>query len=333
MPVICSSDAIAFFDGLPPRLKVPSLHPSYVLSDAKRSNSLHPIFFVYQSGYEYYYHAFHTQAILETNLIDVQSPYGYGGPIATTTDIGFLANAWKKYDEWCQENRVLVEFIRFHPLLENWRYFAGDVVSNRDTVWINLTTPDLFGGYATRSRTAIRKAVANDVQFEWESPESFLDAFPALYASTMDVLGADQSYYFSHHYFENTVLANMAWFGICRKEAQIIAGAIFLVAEDFVEYHLSATNMLGRTLAATNLLIHRAAMRAQSTGKTMFHLGGGSNSSEDNKLLFFKCGFSHLKAPFKIGSKVHQPSIYENLKVDWALKHGEPAKNILFYRG
>ena len=332
MPVVCSSDAITFFDRLPSRLKAPSLHPAYVSSDATRSDSLHPMFVVEQRGGVLYYHAFQTETIPGINLIDVQSPYGYGGPIATTTDPEFLAVAWAKYDEWCQENKVVVEFMRFHPLLDNWRYFAGDVMYDRDTVYIDLTRSDLFRGYAPRSRTAIRKAIANNVQVEWTSTEVFLDAFHPLYASTMCTLGTDHSYYFPPRYFENIVDSNMVWLGVCRKETKIISGAIFLVGEHLVEYHLSASSMSGKTVAATNLLVHRAAIRAQSAGKAMLHLGGGANSSEDNRLLFFKRGFSRRTASFRIGRKVHQSLIYENLKADWELKHGEPAKKILFYK-
>jgi len=332
MPLVDVSNAITFFDELPGRLQAPSFHPDYVMSDAKRSKSIKPTFFVRQSGGELFYHAFHAESIPGTDLIDVQSPYGYGGPIATTADERFLADAWAEYDQWCQENRVLAEFLRFHPCLKNWRYFSGDVIHDRKTVWIDLTRADLMSGYAARSRTSIRKAVANSVDFEWVTPESFLGIFPGLYESAMKTLGAAESYYFPRSYFESIVASNIVWMGLCRKDSETVSGAIFLVGEDLIEYHLSASSALGKALASTNLLIHRAAERGQDEGKTIFHLGGGTDSSEENRLLFFKRGFSGQTAEFKIGRKVHHPAIYDNLRRNWESEVGTSAKRVLFYR-
>src|SRR5665213_3165611 len=245
MPAVGNSDAISFFEELPPRLRAPSLHPGYVLTDAKRSASLCPTFFVHRRSGECFYHAFHTEAIHGTSLIDIQSPYGYGGPIATTADAHFLSEAWREYHQWCQERSVLVEFMRFHPRLENWRFFSGDVWYDRDTVWLDLSCAVLMDEYAVRSRTAIRKAVANGVQFEWASAQSFLEEFPPLYASVMRRLEASESYQFSTAYFASLVDSTTVWMGVCRAESQVIAGAIFLVGTELVEYHLSAASTLG----------------------------------------------------------------------------------------
>ena len=86
----------------------------------------------------------------------MQSAYGYGGPVASTTDPAFLQSASAVWKDWCQEKKVLVEFIRFHPLLENWRFFSGDIFDDRMTVWIDLAVPGLMAQYTTRVRTAVR---------------------------------------------------------------------------------------------------------------------------------------------------------------------------------
>jgi hypothetical protein len=332
MPAVCEADAILVFDNLPSRLRAPSLHPGYVLSDATRADSLSPTFFVYQSGGESFYHAFHTEAVHGITAIDVQSPYGYGGPVATTTDAHFLSEAWTEYHQWCQENDVLVEFMRFHPCLENWRFFSGEVWYDRDTVWLDLSRTAVMDGYAVRSRTAVRKAVASGVKCEWVAAESFLEEFPQLYLAAMNRLGASDAYRFSDAYFTKLVATSPVWMGLCRKGATVVSGAIFLVGESLVEYHLSASSELGRTLAATNLLIHRAAERAQSEERSALHLGGGNDSSPDNTLLFFKRGFSKLTAEFKIGRRIHQPSAYENLERTWQAERGEVSRKVLFYR-
>jgi hypothetical protein len=338
MSVASVAEALSVYERLPRHLRSASFHPCYVLADARRSSSLQPTFFVHEQDGEQFYHAFHTERVAaeaaqsDRPLIDIQSPYGYGGPLATTTDERFLASAWRAFDAWCEEQGVLVEFLRFHPRLENWRYFGGEVMHTQDTVWIDVQCADLMDSYTTRARTAIRKAIAQHVTFTWVRPPAFLAAFPDLYAGTMRNVGAADSYYFPQAYFEDLAAWNMVWLGQCSVGCDVVCGAIFLVGADLVEYHLSASNETGRKLSATNLLIHRAAERARTQGKTTLHLGGGSTAAASNPLLFFKRGFSPLIASFKIGRKVHRPNMYETMKESWTTqRHTVPTK-VLFYK-
>lgn len=323
---------------LPAELQAPSLHPAYLLADAERGAGLSPRFFVHEEGGESYYHAFHTQSVPGSDLIDVQSAYGYGGPVASTTDREFLQGASAAWRAWCQENSVLVEFIRFHPLLENWRFFAGDILDDRATVWIDLAVPELMAQYTTRVRTAIRKAVKTGLRIEWWDATEFLAVFPAFYADTMQAIGAEDGYFFPPAYFER-LLGNAAnefngvpWLAICRDDWQIFAGAIFLPGAAMIEYHLSASNVGGKSRGATNLILHEAALRGQQAGKRQLHLGGGSNAAPDNPLLFFKAGFSPQRARFRIGRQIHDPQAYAALKADWDRRKGPSGNRILFYR-
>jgi hypothetical protein len=319
---------------LPARLQAPSLQSDYLLADAERGSGLTPRFFVHEDGGDSYYHAFHTEPVPDADFIDVQSAYGYGGPVASTCDPDFLRAAAAAWSAWCQENRVLVEFIRFHPLLENWRFFAGDAIDDRATVWIDLAAPDVMAQHTTRVRTAIRKAMKSGLRVEWWDATKFLGVFPVLYADTMSAIGAGSEYFFPPAYFERLLAnaANDAWMAVCRDDRQILAGAIFLPGAEMVEYHLSAANGEGKSRGATNLILHEAALRGQQAGKRQLHLGGGSNAAPDNPLFFFKAGFSPQRARFHIGRQIHEPQAYAALKGEWDARHGTCSNRILFYR-
>jgi lipid II:glycine glycyltransferase (peptidoglycan interpeptide bridge formation enzyme) len=256
--------------------------------------------------------------------------------VASTCDPEFLRAASTEWGGWCRDSRVLVEFIRFHPLLQNWRFFGGDVFDDRATVWIDLSIADLMTQYTTRVRTAIRKAVKTGLRVEWWNATEFLGVFPALYADTMSAIGAGDEYFFPPAYFErllsNTAANDAAWMAVCRDDRQILAGAIFLPGAEMVEYHLSAANVEGKSRGATNLILHEAARRGQQAGKRQLHLGGGSNAAPDNPLLFFKAGFSSQRARFRIGRQIHEPRAYAALKADWDGRHGTCSNRILFYR-
>src|SRR3989338_8773267 len=52
---------------------------------------------------------------------DVTSPYGYSGPLSNRIDPGLYQEFRLNFNNWCQQNHIVSEFIRFHPLLKNYQ--------------------------------------------------------------------------------------------------------------------------------------------------------------------------------------------------------------------
>lgn len=324
--------AKAIFNRIENPLKCPSQAPDYVVIDAKREKGLEPTFFVYEANGEIYYHSFHISSIPDSVYYDVQTPYGYGGPISTTEDPHFLKRAWNAYTEWVHERQIVAEFVRFHPILENWRYYQGEVISDRETVWIDLTNENIFNEYQTRAKRKIRKAIKNELVVHWVTFEEFFTHFPAVYKEVMNNLQADDFYYFPESYFEAWKTVRNAHFALCKQEERIAAAVFFYHNSNMLEYHLSAATDLGKELAATPLIIHEAALLGKQLGYKQLHLGGGTNNQIDNPLFFFKSGFSNQRGNFKIGKIIHQPEIYDKIKADWIRRNGTVSSRILFYR-
>lgn len=326
------NDAVAIFNSFSPDLQAPSLHPYYVKADAQRDSSLQPVFFVYQEGFDLYYHAFHRSRVNDTGFFDIQSPYGYGGPLSTTEDKPFLAKAWSEFLIWGQQNQILAEFLRFHPLLENWRFFNGEVFDDRSTVWVDLMERDLLMSYKSRVRTAVRKAQKNSLQVEWlKEPQAIRD-FIEIYSEAMRGLNAGHFYFFPDSYYQELLNWDQSHLAVCKLGENVLAAAIFLVSGARMEYHLSGSTTLGNQMGATNLLIHEASLLGMNLGCKMLHLGGGIDNNPQNSLLFFKAGFSDCRAFFRIGKQIHLPEVYERMRREWREKYGRPASRVLFYR-
>lgn len=325
-------EAVALFDRLGDRALPPSLHPAYVAADARRDRELRPVFFAHEDGGEIYLHGFHTAPVPGAEYSDIQSAYGYGGPVASTADPAFLDAAWRAYGEWCRDNGILAEFVRFHPLLENWRYFGGTVMDDRWTVWVDLTADDLATGYEVRVRTAIRKARNGGVRVVWRRGAGDAAVFGELYRATMTRLDADEFYRFDDDYLASLMAWDRTHLGLCLAGDEVVAAALFLEGNQMLEYHLSAATPEGKRLAATNLLLHEAALLGQRLGCRALHLGGGFDGREDNPLLFFKSGFSPLRGMFRIGRLIHQPEAYAALRGQWLERHGTVPARVLFYR-
>ena len=69
---------------------------------------------------------------------DIVTPYGYGGPIIheASDKPRLLMEYQRRFKEYCIENAIVCEFIRFHPIFKNYEDFDGiyDVVYSRHTV-------------------------------------------------------------------------------------------------------------------------------------------------------------------------------------------------------
>ncbi len=320
--------ALSVFEEMPVSLQLPSFHPSYLLADAIRENpSTKPLFFLYEKSSAIFYLPFLYSPVLQTPYYDIQSPYGYGGPLCTTDNEFFLKEAYAEFRKWCEENAVLAEFIRFHPLARNERGYDGEVLFNRETVWLDLPAEH----YETRVRTAIRKAEKH-LTIHFHEHEESLDLFKSIYFQGMKEIGASDFYFFKDAYFDAFKTWKDVFCLFAYAEDRCVAASMFLKKGEYMEYHLSACLKEGRSYSATNALLHHAALRGKSEGAKIFHLGGGVSTSPEDKLLFFKAGFSPLRSRFSIGKKIVNTPAYEALKAEWIKTHGDLAKTILFYR-
>lgn len=315
--------------------KSPEHAPSYLSIDGGREENARPVFFFYQEGDHVYYHPFLLSPIQDTLFNEVQSAYGYGGPVCTTDDGRFIKNALKSYRSWCEEQRVLVEFIRFHPLLANQRFYEGETALNRQTVALSLDEEaSLFLSYQARVRTTIRKANSHGLRLE--IAESYTESgsrlFSEMYTSTMASLNADVFYFFNERYMKRLLKDEHTLLITCYREDEAVAAAIFIAREGKMEYHLSASTESGKKLNAVSMIIHQAAIFGYKNGYDTLHLGGGTDDSPANPLLFFKRGFSKRLLDFYIGYRIYNSDAYRALKDRYAKERGTLNNRVLFYR-
>ena len=94
---------------------------------------------------------------------DLETAYGYGGFYSTTQDDEFLRAAMGAYHERCSDEKIIAEFLRFHPY-NSFPFAAPNcldfLVCDRQTVAIDLSTPkDLrWLGYSSTTRNILRKS-------------------------------------------------------------------------------------------------------------------------------------------------------------------------------
>ena len=271
---------------------------------------------------------------------DLETVYGYSGPLSTTSDGVFLAAAWAAFDVWCGENRIVAEFIRFNPLLENHRYAdaSRNVTLDRETVVVSLSgsEDDLWTNYPSVHRNMVRKALKKGLVCEEVPLSEGLSEFRRLYAETMDRVGARSYYYFSDAYFTYlcTDLSEQVKLFMVRDQDRAVAATLFLLHGDRIHYHLSGSQVKSRGSQPNNLLLHAVALWGQKQGFRWLHLGGGRGPEQDDDLFRFKASLSRLRLAFYVGKRVHNPGVYETLCSQWMRQKGlsQPPPYFLLYR-
>lgn len=253
---------------------------------------------------------------------DITTPYGYGGPIIhSTTDRDKLIAAYMEdFRKYTQRERIVSEFIRFHPILRNGQDFeeAYNAIYDRKTVGTNLTYADVVGAeFSKHKRKDIRKLLRNpDIRYEVDENPASLDDFIEVYYSTMDRDGAGKYYYFKPEYFQMLLekLNGHVITGKVYLRDRVIAMGVYFRYGKYLHAHLSGTLLKYLDYSPANLLKYALATYGQEKGYELIHYGGGTSASEENGLYKFKREFGkNTVFDFYVAKKVWNAPVYRQL--------------------
>ncbi|MFA6013579.1 MAG: GNAT family N-acetyltransferase [Gallionellaceae bacterium] len=274
---------------------------------------------------------------VDDGYYDLETAYGYGGYYSTTGDQRFLEKALSAYHQQCMDERIIAEFIRFHP------YNAFPSVNNgyldfialdRQTVSIDLTLPKegRWLEYSSTTRNILRKAATN---LEFHETED-IDGFMHLYQSTMKKNNANSFYYFTREYYEKLLaIHNVKLFAVTH-ENHTINMSFVLFGNDLAHYHLSANDMNFSKFNGNYFLLDSVCdfVKLNHSEISQFHLGGGRSNLDSDSLLAFKSKFSNIRNAFYIAGKIFNRAIYQQYTEALHASHPElrGARFFLKYR-
>lgn len=256
---------------------------------------------------------------LDDGWFDITTPYGYGGVLFEgETDEECLQAFNAEFVEQMRTNRIVDNFVRFHPVLGNAdvNRCICDVVDLGETVVIDLDSEEtIWNNFTSKNRNKIRKAEKNGVKIKHGKGMELLDEFAGVYNQTMEHDDATDYYYFERDFYESIdrdLKENYEMF-YALYNGKIVAMSIMLFVNGKMHYHLSGSLYEFRALAPTNLLLYQAALWGMSQGFKSLHLGGGVGSGRDN-LYKFKEGFNRNHSlQFSIGKQIFCEKKYNEL--------------------
>jgi len=275
-------------------------------------------------------------------LQDIQSAYGYGGPLvnAEGEDPQFLQQAWNMFSDWCVKEQIVTEFVRFHPLLDNVRWAPQFMKTFED----RMTIPIMLASYEAEllntsfyrgHRQMLNKAGRMGFSFHVLPVGDELSWFVPLYEKTQEFLQAGSETDFGMEYFKALTdgLGEDAWLGVVKQADEITAATLVLEGPVSLHSHLMGYRRDIKTAGMTNLLYHGIATEGANRGKAILHMGGGLSASEEDPLFRFKKSLSPERAFFWLGTHCHNLDRYEELGREWENNNGPRPRNYFqFYR-
>lgn len=264
---------------------------------------------------------------LDKEYYDIQGAYGYNGIVTSCKDNGFIKRYHECFDRYCQDNDIIAEFSRFHPLLNNQELASPQMktIYSRHTVKLDLS-PSLddiwMNSFSYKNRNVIRKAEKDGVTIV-ESDD--YEMFRELYNQTMRNVNAEDFYFFPQRYYDEfkDFFGKNVMLCFAMYDGKPIAGSMFMFSNDYAHYHLSGRDKDYYKIAANNLVLWYGIQRAKERGCKWFHFGGGTTGEDDDHLLHFKHNFSKEDGDFWIGKRVHNQEIYNEVVDQWKANHLE----------
>lgn len=255
--------------------------------------------------------------IPKATYYDIETPYGYGGPIVNNVNNLEMEMFAKELFNWANENKVISHFFRFHPLLENHKICSSfvELDSFKQTVYMDLKDEDtIYKNLNDKCRNMLKKATKNNIRVEINNSSEAQQLFIRLYQKTMKRNNAADYYYFNDRFF-NELFKRLGKFSNIFNaiyEEKIISSAIVLEKNTYLHYHLSAADRDYMKLAGNNMLLYEVAKYGLTKGYKKFHLGGGVEA-EDGLFLFKKSFNKKGVNDFFIGRIIFSKDKYNEL--------------------
>lgn len=274
---------------------------------------------------------------LDGAYYDIQGAYGYNGPITNCSDRGFLDNFSKSLLDYYKQSGIIVEFIRFCPVVQNHEYLNYiQPVYTFDNVLLDLTLGLDYiwkNSFDNGVRKAIRKAAKANLNFKIISGENITEkdvaSFLKIYNETMSRNEAGQYYFFPKSFILN-LFASM-------PHQTLLVFVLFegnAISTELVLFNSqNAYGFLGGTLSKYYHLNPNSYLRYElikyliDSGIKHYSIGGGK-SKEDSVFLFKKSFSKNLDSKFYIGKYIHDRIVYDEIIKQWLQKYPEKVSKI-----
>ncbi len=254
---------------------------------------------------------------------DIETAYGYGGPMCNTNDTVFIKNANYEYSNWLKKENVIVELSRFHPLIRNENNFdeTVSISSIKSTCSLDLNLVDRnFKPFKSKIKNILKNTYKNKIQVKISNNFQDYKCFKKIYKKFIIKKKANKEYLFNSLYFRKLfkLISKYGFIStVIDQNNNKICSGIFFYGQKFLHYHLSASDNQKKINGIFNLMIFESALHGKNIGLSRLHFGGGVTNDLNDKLLKFKKSMSTDTHKFYIGERINNKKIYKKIIEKW----------------
>ena len=321
-------DWINKFNQLDASLQDLYFHPSYLEVFEHRGEGKATCFIYEQKEkiilYPYLLHSIKALGFeVDGNYFDITGPYGYNGAISNSEDEAFINSFNECFITYCNEQNIIAEFVRFHPVFRNEKYSTRtkNTLNNKNIV-VDLNVPDLLSSFEYSVRKNINKALRSGLTVAHFSgdkiTEEIINQFHYIYRDTLLRNGADENSIYDITFFKSIT-------HLCDKNSSIfftnyenkpISTELVLWGETIGYSYLGGTLSGYFHLRPNEILKYELMKFLKQNGRIFFLIGGGKEPNDgiyNYKANFAKTG--HLD--FLIGRRIYNEPVYSKLIQQW----------------
>lgn len=254
----------------------------------------------------------------DTPYFDVTTPFGYGGPILKTVEssVNLAANFRKAFVEYCKNEKIIAEYIRFHPLIENAQFFNGHLKLSPIYETFSIKLKDYFASIKNTPLPHYESEKDTDLVVKKLGTVRHMFEFLVLYYSAARRREeADSYYFFTNDYFETLISSmgpNLHLFG-AYHDNKLVSACYILAMGDTIYFHLEGSLSEADSENTMRTLLLKIAEWGEENYYAYFHLGGDFQGDTNRERKVKRRIANSKPAIFYIGQQVHDQQTYNKL--------------------
>ena len=222
---------------------------------------------------------------------DIVSPYGYGGPMVNVVEDDEQERGWVwsefliAFHAYCLDQKIVSEFARLHPFLQNHRHLkvSNGLERRGSVITLDLSQSDeeLWQGFTKENRKKIRRAQANGLRVEEANTPADVHLFAQLYHHNMQRLQARDWYLFPEAWLKELharFSEHLTLFFVYEGD-RVVAGASVFHMNGLVNNFLSARAEDCGQFAPNNLLFYEIIRWIKRRGYRWYNMGADTGST------------------------------------------------------
>jgi hypothetical protein len=213
--------------------------------------------------------------------------------------------------------RIVAEFVRFSPILENHRPYLGrqelDVGAAKSIVIVSCERDEQrqIGLFSPPCRRRLRRGLG-ELQARMLDKSSELGLFRQLYERSLERVGAAPHWWFGERFYARVVACPAFEIPSVWSRNRLVSAALIGTHRRAFHYVLAASAE-DYPPGSGERLIYQVARRAVQAGCRYLVLGGGNSAAPDDSLLRFKAKFARDPVTFFVGKMVHDRPYFAEL--------------------